>query len=87
MGLPYHHSSVRKFNPRSDQNSEQSKRVCSVKAKKQSDKRKHKVRAKYVSSSSSSEQSKPSVEVKKSSKPKRVSSDQDKQKIDPDSVL
>ena len=66
---------------RLDQSSEQSKCVCSVKAKKHSDKRKHKVHAKYVSESSLSEKSQSSVQVKKSSRPKRAPSEQDKQQI------
>ena len=72
---------------RSDQNSKQSERVCPVKAKTHSDKRKHKVQAKFVSSSSSSEESEAAVQVKKSFKPKRASSDQDKQQTDPDPVF
>ena len=48
--------------------SEQPKRVCS-KAKKHSDKRKHKVRAKYYSQLSSSEEDESSVPTKKSTKP------------------
>ena len=59
----------------SDQNSEQSDQVCSVKTKKHSDKKKHKVRAKPVSSSSSSSECEESVQVKKSQKPKRAHSD------------
>ena len=53
---------------RSDQNtghSEQSERVCSVKAKKHSDKRKHMFGPRYVSQSSSSEECKSSLQVKK----------------------
>ena len=57
---------------RSDPNSKQSERVCL-------DTRQHKVRAKYVPSCSSSEESEVSVQVKKSSKPKGASSEQDKQ--------
>ena len=75
---------------RSDQNSEhsdQSERVCSVKAKKHLYKRKHKVRAKYVSQSSSSEESESSVQVKKSSKPKKPPSNQDEQQTDPNPVF
>ena len=56
-------------------------------AKKHSDKRKHKVWAKYVSQSSSSEESESSVQIKKSSKPKRAPSDQDKQQTDPDPIF
>ena len=48
--------------------SEQPKRVCS-KAKKHSDKRKHKVRAKYYSQSSSSGEDESSAPIKKSTKP------------------
>ena len=47
-------------------------------AAKHLDKRKHKARTKYVTSSSSSEESEASVQVKKSSKPKGASSEQDK---------
>ena len=50
--------------------SEQPKRVCS-KAKKHSDKRKHKVRAKYYSQSSSSEEDESSAPIKKSTKPQQ----------------
>ena len=49
---------------------EQPKRVCS-KAKKHSDKTKHKVRAKYYSQSSSSEEDESSVPIKKSTKPQQ----------------
>ena len=52
-----------------------------------SDKRKHKVRARYISHSSSSEESQSSVQVKKSSHPKRAPSEQDKQQTDPDPVF
>ena len=50
--------------------SEQHKRVCS-KAKKHSDKRKHKVLAKYFSQSSSSEEGESSVPIKRSTKPQQ----------------
>ena len=50
-------------------------------------KHKHKVWAKYVSESSSSEESQSSVQVKKFFKPKRAPSDQDKQLTDPDPVF
>ena len=49
---------------------EQPKRVC-FKAKKHSDKRKHKVRAKYYSPSSASEEDESSVPIKKSTKPQQ----------------
>ena len=48
------------------------------------DKRKHKVWAEYVSSSDESDAS---VQVKTSCKPKGASSDQDKHKLDPDTVF
>ena len=72
---------------RSDPNSEPSDSVPSVKPKKHSDKRKHKSRAKYVSSSSSSDDSEASVQVKKSFKSKGASSEQNIQKSDPDPVI
>ena len=72
---------------RSSPNSKQYERVPAAKLKKHSDKRKHKVQAKYITSSSSSEESEPSVQVKESSKPKGASSEQDNQKSDPDPVF
>ena len=71
----------------SSPNSKQYERVPAAKPKKHSDKRKHKVQAKYITSSSSSEESEPSVQVKESSKPKGASSEQDNQKSDPDPVF
>ena len=56
--------------PHSDDHSEQPKRVYS-KAKKHSDKKKHKVRAKYYSLSSSSEEDHSSVPIKTSTKPQQ----------------
>ena len=76
-------SELRSDPSRSDQNSKQSECVCSLKAKKYSDKRKYKGQAKCVYQSSSSEESESFVQVKKSSKPKRAPSDQDKHKTDP----
>ena len=58
-----------------------------VKPEKHSDKSKYKSQAKYFSSSSSSDDSEASVQVKKSSKPKGASTEQGKQKSDPDPVL
>ena len=55
--------------------------------KKHLDKRKHKSQAKYVTSSSSEEESEVSVEVKKSSEPKRDSSEPNKSKLDPDPMF
>ena len=54
----------------SEYHSEQPKRVCS-KAKKHSDKKKHKFQAKYYSQSSSSEEDQSSVRIKKSTKPQQ----------------
>ena len=58
------------LDPHSEDHSEQPKRVC-LKAKKHSDKKKHKVRAKYYSQSSSSEEDQFSVPIKKSTKPQQ----------------
>ena len=66
---------------------EQPQRVCSFKAKKHSDKKKHKVRAKYFTSqSSSSEEDQSSIPVKKSAKPQKPPSEQDQQD-NPDPVF
>ena len=74
----YHHS----------KHSEQPKRVCSSTAKKHSDKKKHKVRAKYFSQSSSSEEDQPSVPIKWSTKPQRAPSEQDQQQQNnPDPIV
>ena len=54
----------------SDLHSEQPKRVC-YKGKKHSDRKKHKVQAKYYSQSSSSEEDQSSVSIKKSTKPQQ----------------
>ena len=62
------HSDVESNHSDHHSESEQPKRVCS-KAKKHSDKRKHKVRAKYYSQSSSSEEDESSAPIKKSTKP------------------
>ena len=56
--------------PHSKDHLEQSKRVCS-KAKKHSDKRKHKVQAKDYSHSSSSDEDQSSVPIKTSTKPQQ----------------
>ena len=65
---------------------EQPKRVCSSRAKKHSDKKKHKVRAKYYSQSSSSEEDQSSAPVKKSNKPQQAP-EQDQQQDNTDSVF
>ena len=61
------HSDVESDHSDHHSESEQPKRVCS-KAKKHSDKRKHKVRAKYYSQASSSEEDESSATIKKSTK-------------------
>ena len=69
------------------EHSEQPQRVCSSKAKKHSDKKKHKVRAKYFTSQPSySEQDQSSVPVKKSAKPQKAP-EQDQQQDNPDPVF
>ena len=74
----YHHS----------KHSEQPERVCSSTAKKHSDKKKHKVRAKYFLQSSSSEEDQSSVPIKRSTKPQRAPSEQDQQQPNnPDPIV
>ena len=68
------------------EHSEQPERVCSG-AKKHSDKKKHKVRAKYFSQSSPSKEDQSSVPIKRSAKPKRAPSEQDQQQNNPDPVF
>ena len=63
----------------------QPQRVCSSRDKKHSDKKKHKVRVKYYSQSSSSEDQS-SVPVKKSAKPQQAPFEQDQQQDNPDPV-
>ena len=60
--------------PQSEYHTDQPKRECS-KAQKHSDKKKHQVRAKYYSQSSSSEEDQSSVPVKKSTKPQQAPSE------------
>ena len=54
------------LNHGSDHQSEQPKQVCSARTKKHSDNRKHKVQAKYISQSTSSEEDQSSVHIKRS---------------------
>ena len=68
------------------EHSEQPIRVCS-KAKKHSDKKKHKVQAKYYSQLSSSEADQSSVPVKKSAKPQQAPSEHDQQQDSTDPVF
>ena len=67
----------------SDENSQ----VVSARPKKHADKRKHKVRSRYLSQSSSSEEDQSSVPMQRSSKPSRAPSDQDQPQHDPVSIL
>ena len=82
--LPLPPQFIQKFESeiRSDMNSKETEGFAVAKLKKHSDKRKHNVWTKLVTSSSSSEESEASVQVKKSSKPKGAASEQDKQKTD-----
>ena len=61
--------------------------MCSSRAKKYLAKKKHKVRAKYFSQSSTSEEDQSSVPIKKSAKPQRAPSEQDQQQNNPDPVF
>ena len=67
--------------------SEQPEQVCSSRAKKHSDKRKHKVRAKYISQSSYSEEDQSSAHKKRSSRPPRAPSELDQPQHDPDPLF
>ena len=64
--------------------SEQPKQVCLVRAKKHSDKRKHKVWAKYLSQSSSSEEDQSFAHKKRSTQPPKAPSELDQPQHDPD---
>ena len=61
--------------------------VCSSRAKKHSDKHKHKVQAKYISQWSSSEEDQSSAHKKRSSQPPRAPSELDQPQHDPDPLL
>ena len=63
--------------------SEEPSRVALARPKKHADKRKHKVRSRYLSQSSSSEDQS-SVHIQRSSKPSRALPDQDQPQHDPD---
>ena len=74
----------------SDHNSDiskQPKQVCSSRAKKHSDKRKHNVQAKCISQSLSSEEDQSSALKKRSSQPPRAPSELDEPQHDPDPFL
>ena len=59
-------------------------RLSRLDPKKHADKRKHKVRSRYLSQSSSSKEDKSSVHIQRSSKPSRALSDLDQPQHDPD---
>ena len=67
----------------SDIELEQPEQGCLSRAKKHSDKRKHKVRAKYISQLSPSEEDQPSAHKKRSSQPPRAPSELDQPQNDP----
>ena len=67
--------------------SEQPEQVCSARAKKHSDKCKHKVWAKYLSQSSSSEEDQSSAHKKRSTQPPRARSELDQPQHDPDPLF
>ena len=74
----------------SDQHSGQSEepsRVVSARPQKHADKRKHKVRSRYLCQSLSSEEDQSYVHMQRSSKPSRVPSDQDQPQHDPDPLF
>ena len=85
VGPPLPLQFVQRFKSKipSDPNSKQSKSFAAAEPKKHSDKRKHKSQAKYVTFSSSSEESEASVRIKMSSKPKGASSEQGHSKSHP----
>ena len=72
-----HHSNI----------SEQPEQVCSSRAKKHLEKRKHKVRTKYISQLSSSEEDQSSAHKKRSSQPPRAPSELDQPQHDPDPLF
>ena len=96
-GPPFHHVSGDDHSMHdsdlrhvSDQHSGQFKepsRVVSARPKRHADKRKHKVRSRYLSQSSSSEEDQSSVHIQRSSKPSRALSDQDQPQHDPDPLF
>ena len=63
------------------------KRCVWLEPKKHVDKQKHKVQAKYISQSSSSEEYQSSVHMKRSAKPPRAHSEQDQPQHDPDPLF
>ena len=82
--------SMHDSDPRPEQHSSQSEEtswVVSARPKKHADKRKHKVRSRYLSQSSSSEEGQSSVHMQRSSKSSRAPSVQDQPQHDPDPLF
>ena len=80
-----HESDPRHVSDEHSGQSEEPSRVVSARPKKYADKRKHKVRSRYPSSSSGEDQS--PVHKHRSSKPSRALSDQDQPQHDPDPLF
>ena len=79
-----HDSDPRHVSDQHSGQSEESSYVVLARPKNHADKRKHKVRSRYLSQSSSSEEDQSSVHMQRSSKPARALSDQDQPQHDPD---
>ena len=82
-----HESDLRHFSDQHSGQSEEPSWVVSVRPQKHADKRKHKVRSRYISQSSSLEEVQSSVPIQRSSKPSRGPSDQDQPQNDPDPLF
>ena len=82
-----HDSDPRHVSDQHSGQSEEPSRVVSARPKKHADKRTHKVRSRYLSQSSSSEEDQSSVHIQRSSKPSRALSDQDQPRHDPDPLF
>ena len=70
--LFHHGSEMLSLNMAQSDQSKQPEHVCSARYKEHAEKRKHKVQAKYISQSSSSEEDQSFVQMKRSSKPPRA---------------
>ena len=79
-----HDSDLRHVSDQLSGQSNESSQVVSARPKKHADKRTHKVRSRYLSQSSSSEEDQSSVHMQRSSKPSRATSHQDQPQHDPD---
>ena len=82
-----HESDQRHFSDQHSDQFEEPSRVVLARPKKHADKRKHKVRSRYLSQSSSSEEDQSSVPTQRSSKPSEAHSDQDQPQHDPDPLF